>query len=113
LNRLLWPAMSQHHQFLKAIRLSSPEIRRQALEYAPRHPDHAVILAYLDPELHGLPLGIPAGVLGEGEEDRRLRFYLVGKSMLRIEIAAANPASVGAPRAIAPGGRGPIPLRSH
>jgi hypothetical protein len=27
----------------------------------------------LDPELDGLPLGISAGVLGEGEEHRRLR----------------------------------------
>jgi hypothetical protein len=32
------------------------------------------VLADLDPELHGLPVGIPAGVLGEGEEPRRLRF---------------------------------------
>jgi hypothetical protein len=30
-----------------------------------------------------------------------------------IEIAAANPASVGAPRAIAPGGRGSRPPKSH
>ena len=36
------------------------------MEQAPRDPDHAVVLADLDPELHGLPLGIPAGVLGEG-----------------------------------------------
>src|SRR5690242_10355914 len=28
-------------------------------------PDHPAILADLDPELHRLPLGIPAGVLGE------------------------------------------------
>jgi len=35
------------------------------LEYAPRDPDHAAKLAHLDPELHGLPFGIPAGVLGE------------------------------------------------
>jgi hypothetical protein len=35
----------------------------KALEYAPRDPDHAVVLADLDPELHGLPLGISAGVL--------------------------------------------------
>jgi hypothetical protein len=34
------------------------------LEHAPRHRDHAPILAGLDPELDGLPLGIPAGVLG-------------------------------------------------
>jgi hypothetical protein len=36
----------------------------KALEYAPRDPDHAVVLADLDPELHRLPLAIPAGVLG-------------------------------------------------
>jgi hypothetical protein len=34
------------------------------LEHAPRNPDHAAVLADLDPELHGLPLGIPSGVLG-------------------------------------------------
>jgi len=38
------------------------------LDNAPRHLDHAVVLAYLDPELHGLPIGIPSGVLGKGEE---------------------------------------------
>jgi len=36
------------------------------LEHAPRDPDHAVVLADLDPELDGLTVGIPAGVLGEG-----------------------------------------------
>ena len=40
----------------------------EPLERAPRHPDHTLVLADLDPELKGLPLGIPAGVLGEGEE---------------------------------------------
>jgi putative ABC transport system substrate-binding protein len=35
------------------------------LEDAPRDPDHAVVLADLDPDLHRLPLGIPAGALGE------------------------------------------------
>jgi hypothetical protein len=33
----------------------------------PRYPDHPAVLADLDPELHGLPLGIPAGDLREGE----------------------------------------------
>jgi hypothetical protein len=32
-----------------------------------------VALADLDPELDGLPLGIPSGVLGKGEEHRDLR----------------------------------------
>jgi hypothetical protein len=32
------------------------------------HLDTAAVLADLDPELHRLPLGIPTGVLGEGEE---------------------------------------------
>jgi len=35
------------------------------LEHAPRDADYAAVLADLSPELHGLPLGIPAGVLGE------------------------------------------------
>jgi hypothetical protein len=42
------------------------------LKRAPRDPDHPAILADLDPELHGLPLGIPAGVLGEVKIDYRL-----------------------------------------
>jgi hypothetical protein len=29
------------------------------LEHAPRHPDHAAVLSDLDPELDGLPLGVP------------------------------------------------------
>jgi hypothetical protein len=36
----------------------------KALEYSPRHPHHTAVLADLDPELHRLPVGIPAGVLG-------------------------------------------------
>ena len=35
------------------------------MEDPPGDPDHAVVLADLDPELHRLPLGIPAGVLWE------------------------------------------------
>lgn len=31
-----------------------------------QHPHHAIVRANLDPELHRLALGIPAGVLGEG-----------------------------------------------
>jgi hypothetical protein len=40
----------------------------QSLENAPRDPDHAVVLADLDPELDGPPLDAPGGVLREGEE---------------------------------------------
>jgi len=43
------------------------------LEHAPRNPNHATVLADLDPELRRLPFGVPAGVLGEGDEHRRLR----------------------------------------
>ena len=39
----------------------------QPLEHPPRNPDHSPALADLDPELHGLPLGTPAGDLGERE----------------------------------------------
>jgi hypothetical protein len=38
---------------------------QQVLEHAPRHPDG---FADLDPELHRLPFGIPAGVVGKGEK---------------------------------------------
>jgi hypothetical protein len=57
---------------LQVVRLNASfgcwPLGEQLLEYAPRDPDHGAVLADLDPELHGLPLGIPAGVLGEGEE---------------------------------------------
>jgi hypothetical protein len=44
--------------------LGGGPLREQPLEYAPRDPDHAVVFADLDPELHRLPVGIPAVVLG-------------------------------------------------
>ena len=34
---------------------------------------HPLVFADLDPELHSLPLGVPARILGEGEEHRQLR----------------------------------------
>jgi hypothetical protein len=40
------------------------------LEYARRHPDDAAVLADLDAKLYGLPISVPAGILGEGEESR-------------------------------------------
>ena len=43
------------------------------MEHAPGDPDDAVVFADLDLELHRLPLGIPAGILGEGEENMELR----------------------------------------
>jgi hypothetical protein len=50
---------------LEVVRLDAPlgggPLREQALE----HPDHAVVLADLDPEFHRLAFGIPAGVLGK------------------------------------------------
>jgi len=42
------------------------------LEHVPRDPDNTAVLADLDPELHGLPLRVPVGVLGEREEYRGL-----------------------------------------
>jgi hypothetical protein len=54
---------------LEIVSLDAPlgggPLREQPLEHALRDPDHAVVLADLDPELHGLPIGIPAGILGE------------------------------------------------
>jgi hypothetical protein len=43
--------------------LGGRAFREQALEHPPRNPDHAAVFADLNPELHGLPLGVPAGVL--------------------------------------------------
>jgi hypothetical protein len=41
--------------------LGGGPLREQPLEHPPRNPDHAAVLANLDPELHGLPLGVPSG----------------------------------------------------
>jgi len=38
---------------------------QQASEHAPRDPDHPTVLPDLDPETHGLLLGVPASVLGK------------------------------------------------
>jgi hypothetical protein len=48
--------------------LGSRPLLQQALKHAPGDQDHAFVLADDDAELHGLPLGIPSGVLGKGEE---------------------------------------------
>ena len=46
--------------------LGGGRLREQPLlEHAPGDRDHAVVLADLDTELHRLPVGIPAGVLGD------------------------------------------------
>jgi hypothetical protein len=52
--------------------LGGGPLREQPLEDAPRHPDQPAVLADLDPELHGLPLGIPAGVLGHRRLGNRM-----------------------------------------
>jgi hypothetical protein len=53
-------------------RCSSAEIPKSnpkiTLKNAPRNPDSAFVLANDDAELHGLPIGIPSGILGEVEE---------------------------------------------
>jgi putative ABC transport system substrate-binding protein len=53
------------------------------LEHAPRDPDHATVLADLHPELHRLPLGIPAGVLG-GNDCWETVPFLVSCSKVRV-----------------------------
>jgi hypothetical protein len=57
---------------LEVVRFDAPlgdgAFREQALEDPPRHPNHPSVLADLDPELHGLSLGVPAGVLNDGWE---------------------------------------------
>ena len=45
--------------------LGSGPLAEQALEHAPRDPNHAAVLADLDPELHGLPLGTPPASSGK------------------------------------------------
>jgi hypothetical protein len=56
--------------------LGGGRLREETLKHPPRHPDHAAVLADLDPELHGLPLGIPLGVLGnDGWETAPLALF--------------------------------------
>jgi hypothetical protein len=54
------------------------------LEPTPRDPDPAAVLADLDPELHRLPLGIPASVLGEREEHDERDTRLASGAMFSI-----------------------------
>jgi hypothetical protein len=53
---------------LEVVRLNAAlgggPLGQEALEDATRDTDRAGVLPDLDPELHGLPLGIPAGVRG-------------------------------------------------
>jgi hypothetical protein len=54
--------------------LGGGPLRQQPLEHAPRDPDHAVALADLNPRTpRPAARGIPVGVLGAGEDHRRLR----------------------------------------
>jgi hypothetical protein len=43
--------------------LGGGALRQYPLEHTARHPDDTPVLADLNPEPHGLPVGIPAGVL--------------------------------------------------
>ena len=62
---------------MEIVRLDAPlgdgRLRAQPLEHPPGNPDHAAVLADLDPKLDGLWTGIPACILGEGEENMGLR----------------------------------------
>ena len=61
--------------------LGGGPLGQQPPEDPSRDPDNAAVLADLDPELYGLLLGVPVGVLGEGEEhlgsNRALRYNCV------------------------------------
>ncbi|HMD62594.1 MAG TPA: GYD domain-containing protein [Stellaceae bacterium] len=48
--------------------LGGGPLGQETLEHPPRHTNETAVLADLDPELHRLPFGIPAGVVGKGEE---------------------------------------------
>jgi hypothetical protein len=53
--------------------LGSGGTGQQALEHTPKYPHHAVVVANFNAELDSLPLGVPASVIGKGEEHRRVR----------------------------------------
>jgi hypothetical protein len=65
---------------LEVVCLDTPLARgrlgEKKLEHAPGNPDDAVVFADLDLELHRLPLGVPACILGEGEEHGRLSSFV-------------------------------------
>jgi hypothetical protein len=65
--------MLSNRVLLEVVRLAASlgggPLGQQALEEPPRDPDHATVLADLDPELHCLLLGIPMNVLGERKAD--------------------------------------------
>jgi len=46
---------------------------KQDLEHAPGNPHHALILAHPNPELDGVPVGVPSGVGRKAEERCSLR----------------------------------------
>jgi hypothetical protein len=37
------------------------------------YPHHAAVFADFNPKFNSLPLGTPSGVIGKGEEHRRIR----------------------------------------
>jgi hypothetical protein len=64
-NRVRWRYYASTH------RSGGWPLQKEALKHPPRDPDHATVLPDLDPELDGLPLRVPVGVLGEGEKHSR------------------------------------------
>ena len=79
--QIFYSVIAGHRMCFRSATLSNPgslktvasthfsgESRSGSSRWKTRHPDHAAVLADLNPELHGRPLGIPAGDHGEGEE---------------------------------------------
>ena len=58
--------------------LGGRKVRQKAIKHAPWDPDNAFVFADGDAKFHGLPLVIPAGIRGKGEEHVYLRVLRPG-----------------------------------
>ena len=70
--------------------LGGRPLRQQPLEHIAQNPDDAAVFPDLDSELHGLVLGVPVGVFGEGEEQRRLRSLKATAAAQRVRCSRAE-----------------------
>jgi putative ABC transport system substrate-binding protein len=85
---------------LEIVRLDAPlggwPVGQEPLEDAPRDPDHAAVLPDLDPEHYGLPIGVSAAIIRDGEEYHLASRKLGGTRMRRREFLLSATATMAA-----------------